>query len=244
MFLAICGAPVLSALAQASPFENADLSPALIFNSQSAGSAPYHETSRMKVIAASMAIPGWGQKMTGHSGRAEAFLGAEIGIWTAFTVFQVQGHLRRNSYIDYAEVMAGVQNGDNASEEYYRNVGRYMSTEDYMQDVQRDARARYLDDLEARRAYVENHSIPTDRRWEWENQSDRHRYRDKRSASMSAYQRRTYMIGVGIVNRLLSAIDAARSFQAPGSNRGLTFHLQPDPDNRGPLQFCVSIPIP
>ncbi|MBD3333955.1 MAG: hypothetical protein GF355_00385 [Candidatus Eisenbacteria bacterium] len=202
------------------------------------------DPSRLKAIAASLLIPGWGQKLTGHKGRAQVFAGAELGIWTAFAVFQVQGHLRKDSYIEQAEVFAGVRDAGDGDDDYYRLLEQYPSTREYMRDVRRDARARFLDDLEARKAYVAAHQIPASRSWEWYSESARLSYRDKRTDSRRAYQRSSYMIGVAIVNRLISAIDAARSAGSASASKGVAFHVRPDPDYDGPPQVCLSIPIP
>lgn len=197
--------------------------------------------SRIEAIAKSVLIPGWGQRATGHNGRAQVFLGAEIGIWTAFTVFQVQGRLRKDSYIELAEVLAGVPDPDGADDDYYRTIGFFRSTEDYMRDVRRDARARFGDDLDARRAYEEQNAIPPGRRWEWKSDADRLRYRSKRSDSNGAFQNARYMIAAAVLNRLASAMDAARSVS---SSDKVAIHVRPDPDEGGPLQLCLAFPVP
>jgi hypothetical protein len=205
----------------------------------SAGQPP----SRLQTMAASLLIPGWGQKIQGHTGRAQAFFGAELGIWTAYVVFQVQGRLRKESYMEIAEVLGGVQNARGANEEYYRWLGRYPSVADYLRDVRRDARARYGNDLEARRAYEASHAIPPERAWAWPSEEARERYRRKRSDSERAYHRARYMIAAALANRILSVMDAARS-HARGADRAWSLRVRPDPDLEGPLQICFTTSLP
>lgn len=199
--------------------------------------------SRLASMAKSFAIPGWGQRDLGHATRAQLFFGAELGIWTAYAAFQVQGHLRRESYIELAEVLAGVQDAGGAEDDYYRNMGRFRSTADYMRDVRRDARARFGDDLDARRVYEAEHSIPPDREWEWMSDADWRRYKDKRSDSNGAFQNSRYMIAAAVLNRLLSAMEVARSFGSSGPPEKVSFHVRPDPDRGGPLQLCLAVPL-
>jgi hypothetical protein len=197
--------------------------------------------SRLEAMAKSFLIPGWGQKATGHNGRAQVFFGAELGIWTAFTVFQVQGRLRRESYIELAEVLGGVQNADGGDDDYYRSLGRFMSTDEFMRDIRRDARARFGDDLDARRAYEVENAVPTERQWRWKSDADRRKYKDKRSDSNGAFQNGRYMIAAAVLNRLISVMDAARSAE---SSEKVAIHVRPDPDDGGPLQLCLAFPIP
>ena len=200
--------------------------------------------SRLDAMASSFLIPGWGQMKLGNTGRAQLFFGAELGIWTAFTVFKVQGKLRRESYLEIARVRAGVASPGSAGGEYYRNLGRFESTASYVRDLRRDARAQFPDDLTARDGYVAMHSPPESLQWEWQSEADRQLYKDKRSDSEGAYQKARYMIGAAVLNRLLSAVDAARSAGDASRAEGVSFHVRPDPDSEGPYQLCVSVPMP
>jgi hypothetical protein len=203
------------------------------------GGAP---PSRLQTMAKSFLIPGWGQRDLGHSTRAQIFFGADLAIWTAFAVFQAQGYLRKDSYIELAEVLGGVQNAGGADDEYYRNLGRFRSTADFMRDVRRDARARFGDDLDARRRYEAEQAVPPEREWSWESEADFRNYLDKRSDANRAFQNSKYMVAAAVLNRVLSAMDVARSFGA-SSSETVSFHVRPDPDDGGPLQLCLAFPL-
>ena len=55
--------------------------------------------------------------------------------------------------------------------------------------------------------------------WLWLSDSDREAYRDLKNSSREAYRRSDFMIGVAVVNRIISVIDAVRD--AKRANRRL-----------------------
>ena len=84
---------------------------------------------RLKLLGLSLLLPGLGHKSLGHDYRATAYMSAEAAVWCAAVVFEVQGRIRKDSYIEYAEIHAGVADAKNRSSDYYRRIGRYPSTE-------------------------------------------------------------------------------------------------------------------
>lgn len=190
-------------------------------------------TSRLKAMGASMVLPGWGQLLTGHRDRARLFLTAEAMILISYVAFNVQGEVRKNGYIDYAEQFAGAGNVDDRPDWYYRNLADYNSSDEYLDDVERIARAMYGNDLERRREYVEKNSAGPDEAWEWESTADRLEYRSQRKASRNAFRSATHVLGIALLNRLVSAVDAAIS--ASRGNRDRALYYQPTPDGGGYL---------
>ena len=187
-------------------------------------------TSRLRAIGASLLLPGLGQMAHGHSGRARAFLTAEAAIWTGFIVSEIEGRVRKDRYVDYAETFAGVPEADGRPDWFYRNLGNYADFETYRDDIARSARAIYGDDLAAREAYVAENlrGVPA---WEWESQDRRREFREQRKASRNAYRRAGLFVGAALLNRLVSALDAA---WLSGRNRSAehadarTIFYQPD----------------
>ncbi len=221
----------------------------LILGTAAAAAAPARAAEgspgRMKILGLSLLLPGLGHRALGEPGRGYAYLGAEASIWGAFGVFQAQGKIRKNSYVEIAEVFAGVREASGRSSDYYRLLGQYRSSDEYDDEVRRDARARHGDDLNAREAYYERYRVPDDEVWSWSSLAAWERYRDKRNDSNRAYKRAGYMVGVAVANRLLAAVDAIRISHKRSSGSRMGFYLSADPFDPGePTRFCVSLPLP
>ena len=200
---------------------------------------------RLEVLGLSLLLPGLGHRALGHSTRAQILMTVEGGLWTAFGGFRLQGKIRKDRYADMAEIFAGVPNAHGRPDEYYRRLGSYRSSEEYNDEVRRDARARWGDDLQARAEYFERHKVPADQVWNWTSSAAWERYRHKRGASLLSYRRSRNMIGLALANRLLAAVDTQRLVHNRGKQAGVSFFLYADPmEPREPARFCVSVPLP
>ncbi|MFH1145055.1 MAG: hypothetical protein V1774_10975 [Candidatus Eisenbacteria bacterium] len=192
--------------ASGSAFEAVSMSAAAATGSS--GAQPRKKVSRVKSVGASLLLPGLGQLADGHPGRARVYLMAEASILVGFLASEIQGRVQKERYIDYAETFGGVPAGADQPDWFYRNLGNYASYADYRDEIERGARAIYGDDLAGREAYVlENlRGVPE---WQWQSQTHRLEFRDRRKASRNAYRRASLFVGGAILNRLISAIDAA-----------------------------------
>lgn len=200
---------------------------------------------RLKILGLSLLLPGLGHMSLGHNHRATAYMSAEAALWTAAVVFQVQGHIRKDSYVEYAEIHAGIADAANRSSDYYRRIGRYPNTDIYHDEIRRDARARYRDDLEARAKYFARNRVPDDQVWSWDSYDARQRYRKKRSDSNAAFKRAGYMVGVGLANRLLAAVDVMRLAHKRQKGTAVNLSIRPDLKDPGsPARFCVTVSFP
>lgn len=192
------------------------------------GHDPGRPVSPLKAVAASLLIPGLGQLATGHKGRAKLFMAAEAAILVCFVTFQVHGHVEKNRYIDYAELFAGVADAGGKEDWYYRNLGQYHSSADYVESIARTARAMYGDDLEQRNAYIARHRPPADDVWNWRSEADRRDFREQRKDSRNSFRRSDQMLGLALLNRVLSAVDAARLARGTRSKQSLYAHVGVD----------------
>ncbi|MFB3909137.1 MAG: hypothetical protein ACE15D_12120 [Candidatus Eisenbacteria bacterium] len=197
--------------------------------SDAAALGSHDPPSRLKVLGLSLLVPGLGHRALGRETRGAIFLGTEAGIWGGFGVFEVQSHLRKDSYIEMAELFAGVKDASGHSDEYYRQLGRYPSSDWVDDEVRRDARALYPDDLPAREDYYQRHRVPEDQRWSWSSTAEWDRYRAKRSDSQQASKRANYMLGIAVANRLVAAIDAVRIANNQGKEPAMGLILSADP---------------
>jgi hypothetical protein len=199
------------------------------------GSPAPRRPSRLKAIGASLLLPGLGHRYVGHPGRAKVFFATEAGLLIGYGTGRVQSHVQKQSYIEYAERFAGVENAGGKPDWYYRNVGQYRSSDEYVDDIERAARQVYGDDLAQRDAYVRNNSPREDERWAWQSEAARLEYTERRRASRNALRRANLFLGAAVLNRLVSAIDAAR--MAGGSERSTALFYRPSDD--GPGYLCV-----
>lgn len=142
-------------------------------------------------------IPGGGQLYVGNKKTARYFLAAELVTWVGYISFKTYGNWKEDDYIRYAAVHANAQVGDK-SEEFVDMVGFYNDIYEYNRlgrvfDPDRE----YLPDT------PENH-------WQWKSEADRYNFRDLKNRSREADRRAEFMIGIAVVDRLISIIDAVR----------------------------------
>lgn len=190
--------------------------------------AGFRRLSAARSIGASLLVPGWGQHLAGRDGRARAFLTTEVVLIGAFIGFRIQGKVRQERYIDYAELFAGVAEADGKSDGYYRNLGRYPSTVEYEDDLMRDARARFGDDVEQREAYVADRRPEADEAWRWESEAHRKTFTEMRKDSRSSFHQADQVIGIILLNHILSAVDAGRLARRSDSGKALYLGAGPD----------------
>lgn len=159
----------------------------------------------------SLLIPGWGQLAIGHKTQAAVFGSLELATWTSFITFQRQGALRRDAYFATAQLFAGIDLKDKDTSTR-KLVGQYRSSDVYNQYVVlREATFFYEDPVE-RQQYIDSRSIPEASAWNWgDSFASFERYRAERRSSEQAFKNGQYALGFAIINRVVSAVAAARS---------------------------------
>jgi hypothetical protein len=193
-----------------------------------------------KRIGLSLLLPGAAHLRMGEGRRAAAFLVTEVATWTAWAVFRTQGAQRRDSYVEMAELNAGVPQAGGRDDAYYRLLGDWSSSDAYDQLVRRDARDLYPNDLPGRAAYFEANRTPADRAWRWESQTEWDAYRTKRNDSRHAYRSARMMLGLAAANRAVAMIDASLLAGRHGRDTGLRLQAAPGP---GPGSAVVSLSL-
>jgi hypothetical protein len=152
------------------------------------------------------------------------FFLAEGAIWTSYAVFQVQGAHRKDIYREFARVNAGVATRND--DEFYRIIGNYESSDGPFsanEQVRREARANYPDDRAKQEEYYQEHAYTGDDTWTWQSQAMLDTYQDMRDASLSAYHKSNFSLGLALANRLISVVDtgilaAKRATQQASTN--------------------------
>lgn len=176
------------------------------------GTASGQETNRRKNVSVAKAamlsalLPGLGEYYVGNRSKAKYFFGAEALTWVGFFAFRTYGGWKEDDMIRLAAEKADADLEDK-DDEFLDWVGFYQSIDEF-NTLGRvgDPDRPYLEDT------PENH-------WLWLSDADREAYRELKNSSRSAYRRSDFMIGVAVVNRIISVIDAVRD--AKRSNRRL-----------------------
>ena len=154
--------------------------------------------SVFKAALFSALIPGGGQYYLGNRRTARYFFTAEALTWIGYLSFQVYGDWRKDDYIRYAAIHANAQL-EGKSDDFLSWVGFYNSIREFNSLGRAWDNSRpYLEDT------PENH-------WNWLSEEERQTFRDLRNRSREAYRRSDFMIGVAVVDRVISIIDAVRS---------------------------------
>ena len=183
----------------------------------------------------SLILPGLGEYALGHRQRAAVFFVAEGAIWTSFIVFQSQGSHRKDLYREFASVHAGA--GSRDDDDFYRTIGNYIASDGPFsanEQIRREARALFPDDPSLQDAYYAEHAYTGDDAWRWESEQILDRYQEMRDASISAYHKSEFSIGLLVANRLISVVDAgllaARRNREVQAQTGFRWGIQADPD--------------
>lgn len=180
-----------------------------------AGEAPARETgrddhSRQKAFLLSVLVPGLGQQYNGNTLRSRVFLGLEGAIWASFAVFKFQEHFRTNDFEEWAESFAEVP-GTGKDEEFYRILTIYDDVDDYNTSVRIEARTLFPDDRDAQLQYEGENSYGGDKYFRWKNNQRRLDYRLIRNDARDSGQRADFALVAAVLNRAISAVEAARS---------------------------------
>ena len=157
--------------------------------------------SLKKGLILSILIPGAGQYYAGAKTRGQVFMGVEAAIWSTFIGYRVYGSWKKDDYQRIAAAHAGVDNSGK-DDVYYDMVGFYSSREEYNQF----GRLYYPD----RPYYADNDSYF----WQWDSESQRLHYKQLKDDSKTALRNSTFMLGLALANRVVSAIDTYRTIRS------------------------------
>lgn len=168
---------------------------------------PTEERSLWKAVAASALLPGLGERYVGRPGRGSLFMAVEGAIWGGFGFYQIQGDLRRDRQIEFANLNAGAPEDQDA--EYYEHIGLWLSIDEWQDVVRQDARLRFPDDPAAQQAFFQaNKRYDEGQSWDWPDDRTRTDYRQLRSRAERSYRNARLAAGAALFNRLASMVDA------------------------------------
>ena len=160
-----------------------------------------------KAALYSALVPGLGEYYIGHKTKAKYFFAAEALTWIGYFSFRTYGSWKEDDMIRFASEKANA-NLEGKDEFFQDMLGFYIDIDQYntlgrVSDPERP----YLEDT------PENH-------WYWQSTDDQNAYRDIKNSARDAYRRSDFMIGVAVVNRIISIIDAVRDAKRTNSRIG------------------------
>ena len=167
----------------------------------------------------SLILPGMGELYAKGFSSGRYFLVAEGVCWLTYFSFDIYGNSLRDDARTYAVAHAGV-NPAGKSDQFYVDVGNFLTTADY-----NDKKLRDRDP-----SLVYNASVGY--AWRWDSDVDRLAFRDQRVSSENWYNNKKFVAAAILINHVASAINAARA--AIAYNKGVD-------DALGDLRFGASV---
>ena len=148
----------------------------------------------------SLLLPGMGELYAENYSLGKYFTIADAVGWGVVTGYSVYGKNKEDDYKAFAKTYAGV-NLENKDSKYFAVISSYENITEYNTEK------------ELYRQFDETYDI-NEYNWNWESPAQRKEYRAMWVSSEGAYNNVRFAIGALIVNRIISAIVAARSVSA------------------------------
>ncbi len=160
-----------------------------------------------KAILYSALVPGGGEWYVGHKTKAKLFMAAEAGIWIGFSAFLIQKNWKRDELVLYGNEHANAQL-EGRDDEFLDLVGFYDSIDEYNTlGRATDPERPYLADT------PENH-------WRWDSDGSIEAFKYIKNDYREAKRRSQFMLGLAVVNRVISIVDAIRDVRRHNSRIG------------------------
>jgi hypothetical protein len=157
-------------------------------------------------IIYSLLLPGMGELYADSYGSGKYFTIADGILWGTLIGMSAYSGWQEDNYKTYAASLADVVNDGNKDEEFYANIGDYTSVYSYNDQK---ALERNFNEMYDEEAYF----------WKWNSTDERRTYRDMWNSSETANNNIRFVVGGLILNRIVSAINAARLVSS--YNKGL-----------------------
>ncbi len=178
--------------------------------------------SRPVAVVSSAFLPGTGQLLLGAQKRGEAIIWLEGAAWFAWTGFTWYGNSRQED----AKLMARREAGADISQtarRYYTALERYDNSEQFNEDIRREARSRYPNDPQAQHQYYLQNGYFGEQAWDWSSDSARIGFWRVRRSSRTALQRAGFVAAGMVLNRLVSVLDCTFFVPRPNAQSRLEF---------------------
>ncbi len=164
-----------------------------------------------KAALLSLLLPGAGEIYGGSKTKGKIFIFSEASLWIGFFGFRAYGDWLEKDYKVYAASHAKV-NLEGKSDYFFDQLAFYDSRDEYNQFAPLYHRG-------------DKQPYPVDDfwNWEWDSRESRRHYRDLKNRSKNASRKALYMVGLSIVNRIVSVVDAMKTVRTYNRKRSLEF---------------------
>ncbi|MFO7891411.1 MAG: hypothetical protein R6V04_13855 [bacterium] len=184
-----------------------------------------HSASRGKAFLLSFLLPGLGEWYAGSNKMAKIFLGTEVALWTTYFAFRMYGNWRKDDYKNFAVAHAHI-NPAGKDHDYFVNIEHYDDISAYNQTK--------LQKREEEKLYPENKVYS----WKWNSKEHRLQYEQIRMSSDRAFSNSVLVVGIVVLNHLVSGIDAMRiAIKADKEKSDVKMGFIPV--QGGGMQFCL-----
>ncbi len=147
-------------------------------------------------IVYSLLLPGMGELYADAYDIGKYFTIADGLLWGTFIGMEVYTNWQQNNYQTYAAANASVNNNDKDAD-YYSTIANYTSIYTYNEEK---ALERNYDEMLDPNVYF----------WKWNSTAERQTYRDMWTSSEQTSNDIRFVVGGLILNRVASAVNAAR----------------------------------
>lgn len=164
-------------------------------------SAARSKKSAGLAVLFSLLVPGMGELYAEGFSSGKYFLIGDAVLWLTYAVIDIQGTAMRDDARAFAVSRASVQAGGK-NDQFFVDVGNFQSIDEYNDKKLRDREPSRLYDPAAGYA------------WRWSTEQERLDFRGQRVASENMFNNRKFVGAALLLNRIASAINAARAAAA------------------------------
>jgi len=147
-------------------------------------------------ILYSLLLPGMGELYADGYESGKYFTIAEGVLWGTYIGMSIHASNQQDNYKAYAITNASITTSGK-DDDYFATIGEYQNIEDYN------------DQKASERNFDQMYSTTTSF-WKWQSNEDRRTYRSMWTSSEQTYNDLRFVVGAMILNRVVSAINAAR----------------------------------
>jgi len=170
-----------------------------------------------KAALLSLFFPGAGEIYGESKTKGKIFLFSEASLWAGFLGFRTYGSWLKKDYRIYAAEHARV-NLEGKPDDFFDQLAFYDSRDQYNQF----APLYHRTDVQP---YPEDEFW----NWEWDSRESREHYRRLKNRSKNASRKALYLVGLSMVNRIVSVVDAVKTVRKYNRKKSFEFsHIKFD----------------
>jgi len=180
----------------------------------------------LKAFLKSAILPGWGELSNGSS-VGYVFLASEASLWGMRFYFANEAIINEDAAFDYAVRYGKIDSKGTYDENYYQHLSKFNSSDEpggFNEDVRRTALSRYPNDSDKQQEYIDSNIYSDEFAWKWDNREQRSDYTKLRNDFSHNNDYAKTMVGVMVVNHLISGINSAR-IAAKKNKPALSFNV-------------------